>query len=221
MIGHSDQKNKVDTLYLNTLIIWKAYAVKKSYKSLALNNRCYSPNSVYTDNCCHCGIFLLMLLKYSTGLIYRAAHVCNLCILCHKWYSIPRYQSVTSALPMVSHTQCSTDSWLLQVCLCRRIPSTGVCCSTSWLRKESPTKGFSYTDLSKSRTKAFKFHLAVFVFLNFPCAFFPLATLCWLESALTHKDVCWQGQDKIAEFLSLHVIEPSTKAYDCYLTKDP
>lgn len=129
--------------------------------------------------------------------------------------------TVTSALPMVSHTQCSTDSWLLQVCLCRRIPSTGVCCSTSWLRKESPTKGFSYTDLSKSRTKAFKFHLAIFVFLNFPCAFFPLATLCWLESALTHKDVCWQGQDKIAEFLSLHVIEPSTKAYDCYLTKDP
>ena len=214
LIGHSDQKNKVDTL----LIIWKAYVVKNSYKSLALNNQCYSPNSVYTDS--HCGIFLLMLLKYSPGLMYRAAYVRNLCILCHKWYSIPRYQSMTSALPVVSHTECSTDSWLLQVFVCR-IPFTGVCCSTAWLNDSSTQMNFSYTDVSKSRTKAFKFHLAIFVFLNSPCAFFPLTTLCWLESDLIHKDICWQGQDKIAEFLSPHVTELSTKAYDCYLTKDP
>lgn len=42
---------------------------------------------------------------------------------------------------------------------------------------------------------------------KFPLCIFPLITLCWLESDLIHKDICWQGQDKMAEFLSAHVTE--------------
>lgn len=77
LISHSDQKDKViNTLIslegLLLLVIWKVYDVKDRYKSiLVCNDHCYSPNPVCKDSSCHGGVFLLILLKYNTGLLYN------------------------------------------------------------------------------------------------------------------------------------------------------
>lgn len=194
--------------------------VKNSYKSLGFNNRCHSP---------------VFMQKAAATVVW--SHQCFQNVA-QDW-GTEQLTCVISASCVTSgasspgtnlwqlHSACSFSQnapWFMT------FPSLSLwksvfycmCYSTAWLKEKWSSKlNVSYTDFSKSNTKACKFHLAIFVCLNSPCAFFPLITLCWLESDLTHKDICWQGQDKMAEFLSPRVTEPSTKAYDCYLTKDP
>lgn len=142
--------------------------------------------------------------------------VCVIPASCHKQCSLPRYQSVTSALCLWFLTECTiihdfSSSVFLEECLLLEC--------AAWLKESWSAKlNVSYTDFSNSSTNACKFHLAIFVCLNFPCAFLSCNPLCWLESDLIQKDIA--GRDKI-KWLSPHVTEPSTKAYDCYSTKDP
>lgn len=120
-------------------------------------------------------VVLPKLPKGSTGVMCRAARVCNLCILCHKQCSLPRDQSVASALCLWLLTECTrihdfSSCVFLEECLLLEC--------AAWLKENWSTQlNVSYTDFSKSSTNACKFHLAIFVCLNSPCAFFPVISL--------------------------------------------
>lgn len=144
LISRSDQKDKVNTLRslegLLLLVIWKVYDVKDRYKSILVrNNHCYSPNPVCTDSSCHGGVFLLMLIKYNAGLLYNVqSSSCT-------WSVHPVSQMVRPPkVPSCGNCTAYSFSWTehttdaghsFQVFLCRRIPSSGVCCRTVWLKR--------------------------------------------------------------------------------------
>lgn len=119
--------------------------------------------------------------------------VCVIPASCHKQCSLPRYQPVASALCLWFLTQCTiihdfSSSVFLEECLLLEC--------AAWLKENSSAKlSVSYTDFSKSSTNACKFHLAIFVCLNFPCAFFSCNHSAGWSLILSTKT--FAGRDKI------------------------
>lgn len=94
---------------------------------------------------------------------------------CHTQCSLPSSQSVTRALWLL--TQCTMPpdfcSSFLEECLVLECAAA----LHGWKRADLLSSMSLTQDFSKSSTNPCRFHLAIFVCLNSPCAFFPVITL--------------------------------------------